>query len=232
MKETAGIVFRIAEKDAPVPGCTVSRPVWQTPEYVISHFALAAGTSISPETYRYPMLWICLAGDLLPLDPEGKRSDRTEESEGRSRNLRAVLPGEAFLTPVNRLIGSATGSGCVYTSIKLKEDTQMNNMVHAGDVFALKDLVPYQDGRIINMDVISDEKLKLVVMSFDEGTGLPEHAAPGEALIFALDGEAVIGYEGKEHRIHAGENFKFDKGGAHSVTADHRFKMALLLTLD
>ena len=108
----------------------------------------------------------------------------------------------------------------------------MNNAVHAGDVFALKDLVPYQEGKIINMDLISDEKLKLVVMSFDEGTGLPEHAAPGEALIFALDGEAVIGYEGREHRIHAGENFKFDKGGAHSVTADHRFKMALLLTLD
>lgn len=108
----------------------------------------------------------------------------------------------------------------------------MNQVLKAGEVFALKELVPYQEGKIVNMDLISDPKLKFVIMSFDEGTGLSEHAAPGEALIFALDGEAVIGYEGKKHRIHAGENFRFDKMGKHSVTADHRFKMALLLQID
>ena len=45
-------------------------------------------------------------------------------------------------------------------------------------------------------------------MAFDAGTGLSEHAAPGEALIFALDGHGIIGYEGKEYPIQAGENFK------------------------
>ena len=65
-----------------------------------------------------------------------------------------------------------------------------------------------------------------------EGTGLSEHAAPGEALVFALDGEAIIGYEAKEHRMKASETFLFAKGGLHSVKADHRFKMALLLTLE
>ena len=69
-------------------------------------------------------------------------------------------------------------------------------------------------------------------MSFDEGTGLSEHAAPGEALIFALDGEGVIGYEGKEHHIKAGENFKFAAGGKHWVKAKSRFKMALLMILN
>ena len=82
------------------------------------------------------------------------------------------------------------------------------------------------------MDLINEEKLKFVLMSFDEGTGLTEHAAPGEAIIFALDGTGIIGYEGKEHKIKAGENFKFDKGGAHYVKADGKFKMALLLTLE
>ena len=70
------------------------------------------------------------------------------------------------------------------------------------------------------------------IMSFDEGTGLAEHAAPGEALIFALDGEGVIGYEGKAHSIKAGENFKFAAGGRHWVKANGRFKMALLMTLE
>ena len=108
----------------------------------------------------------------------------------------------------------------------------MNRAVKIGEVFKLAELLPYQDGKIINMDVVHNEKMKFVVMSFDAGTGLSEHAAPGEALIFALDGEGVIGNEGKEHTINAGENFVFAKGGAHWVKAEKRFKMALLLTLE
>lgn len=108
----------------------------------------------------------------------------------------------------------------------------MNKAVNPGEVFKLADLIPYQEGKIVNMDVVHNEKMKFVVMAFDEGTGLSEHAAPGEALIFALDGEAVIGYEGKEHPIKAGENFHFAKGGLHSVKAVKKFKMALLLTLE
>ena len=82
------------------------------------------------------------------------------------------------------------------------------------------------------MDVVHNDKMKLVVMAFDSATGLSEHAAPGEALIFALEGEGVIGYEGVDNVIKAGENFHFAKGGMHSVKADGRFKMAILLTLE
>ena len=115
----------------------------------------------------------------------------------------------------------------------------MNNAVKAGEVFKLAELIPYQEGKIINMDVAHNEKMKFVIMSFDEGTGLSEHAAPGEALIFAIDGKGVIGYEGKAHPIKAGESFKFAAGGnkfaaggKHWVKADGRFKMALLITLE
>lgn len=107
----------------------------------------------------------------------------------------------------------------------------MNQTVKAGEIFQLKDLVPYQDGKIVNMDIASNDHMKFVVMSFDEGTGLSEHAAPGEAIVFALDGNGIIGYEGKEYPIKAGEQFHFAKGGLHSVKADGQFKMALLLVL-
>ena len=108
----------------------------------------------------------------------------------------------------------------------------MNELIKAGEVFRLAELVPYADGKIVNMDVVHNDKMKFVVMAFDEGTGLSEHAAPGEAIIFALDGEGVIGYEGEEHPIKAGENFRFAKGALHSVKAMKKFKMALLLTLE
>ena len=104
--------------------------------------------------------------------------------------------------------------------------------VNPGEAFALKDVLPYAEGRIVNKDIINEPKLKFVLMSFAAGTGLSEHAAPGEALIFALDGEGVIGYEGEKHVIRAGENFRFARGGKHYVRADKRFKMALFLTLE
>ena len=108
----------------------------------------------------------------------------------------------------------------------------MNEILQAGAVFALKDLLPCQEDRIVNMDLVKEEKLKFALMSFAPGTSLSEHAAPGEALVFALEGEGVIGYEGSEHAIRAGENFRFAKNGKHWVRADKPFKMALLLILD
>ena len=66
----------------------------------------------------------------------------------------------------------------------------MNEVIKAGEVFKLAELLPYQEG------------------------------------------EAVIGYEGQEQVIHAGETFKFDKFGKHSVSATKQFKMALLLVLE
>ena len=88
-----------------------------------------------------------------------------------------------------------------------------------GKAFSLAEAVPYSDGKIVNKDLFHNEKMKFVVMAFDAGTGLSEHAAPGEAMVFALDGEGVIGYEGQEHTLHAGETFCFAKGGKHFVKA-------------
>lgn len=108
----------------------------------------------------------------------------------------------------------------------------MNEAVKMGEVFKLADLVPYQEERVVNMDIVHNDKMKFVVMAFDKGTGLDEHAAPGDAIVFALDGKGIIGYEGREYPIKEGENFHFAKNGLHSVKADSRFKMALLLTLE
>ena len=132
------------------------------------------------------------------------------------------------MTSMDTPVGMKSDTGAVYTEIEIRRNDIVNEAIKAGEVFRLAELVPYAEGKIVNMDVVHNDKM----MAFDEGTGLSEHAAPGEALIFALDGEGVIGYEGKEHPIKAGENFHFAKAGLHSVKATKRFKMALLLTLE
>ena len=218
MNERIGQTFSIAADNAPVPGCTVSRLLKETDGRRISHFSLAGGTDISPETYPAHKLWIAAGGDLSAYVVNGNETPLT--------------PGDLFVTPVGNPIGVKTSNGGIYTEIETDKETAMNKAIEAGRAFALKDLLPYAEGRIVNMDIASNPKMKFVLMSFAAGTGLSEHAAPGEALIFALDGEGVIGYEGKEHVIRAGENFAFAKNGAHWVKAEKPFKMALLLTLD
>ena len=214
MNERKGEVFSIAAENAPVDGCTVSKAVAEVAGRRISHFALAAGTDISPETYDYHKLWIVMDGEGEVLDEKNTK----------------IAKGDAFVTPVGQPVGVKTETGIVYTEIETGKGHKMK--LNPGEAFALKDVLPYAEGRIVNKDIINEPKLKFVLMSFAAGTGLSEHAAPGEALIFALDGEGVIGYEGKEHTIKAGENFAFAKNGAHWVRAEKPFKMALLLTLD
>ncbi|MBQ7168966.1 MAG: cupin [Synergistaceae bacterium] len=208
-----GVVFSVAQENPPVEGCTVSRAVHDG----ITYFSLAHDTDISLESYPCRKILLSLSGSL------------TVNCNGHEGTLGE---GEAVITPANIPVGTGTETGCVYMELTMKEGVNVNKSLKEGEVFSLADLVPYQPGRVVNMDIAGGEKMKFAVMSFDAGTGLSEHSAPGEALIFALDGEGIIGYEGQEHKIMAGENFKFAKNGRHYVKAEKRFKMAILLTLE
>lgn len=49
---------------------------------------------------------------------------------------------------------------------------------------------------------------------------------------FAPSQVRPIGYEGQDYELTAGQSFRFDKNGLHSVTAQGKFKMSLLLVLE
>lgn len=217
MKEKTGEVFSIAEDNMPVPGCTISKEIHSGENY-IAYYSLAGNTDISAEIYPYHKLIIIADGQAEVYTADGEK--------------KALRKGDSILALTDIPVGIRTEESAIYTEIAIRRKDAMNEAIKAGEVFKLAELVPYQDGKIVNMDVVHNDKMKFVVIAFDEGTGLSEHAAPGEALIFALDGEGVIGYEGKDHLIKAGENFHFAKGGMHSVKATGKFKMALLLTLE
>lgn len=217
MKERVGEVFSIAEDNKPVLGCTISKAVYTGTNDII-YFSMAKDTDISAEIYPYHKLIIMADGSM---EVYGK--------EGLERELKK---GDSIVTMTDIPVGMRTSQGAVYTEISIRRDDKMNEMVKAGEVFKLAELLPYAEDKIVNMDVVHNDKMKFVLMAFDEGCALSEHAAPGEAIVFALDGEGVINYEGKDHVIKAGENFHFAKAGLHSVRATKKFKMALLLTLE
>lgn len=145
----------------------------------------------------------------------------------------SVKPGEVLYVPPKTLCGTKTDSGMIYTEIILKkENFTMNNIIKAGQPTELKNLISYEEGSIANLDIAHADNMKFVLMAFDEGTGLTPHRAPGNAILTALEGKAIIGYEGKDYELNAGESFRFDKNGLHSVTAQGKFKMSLLLVIE
>ena len=217
MKEKVGEVFSIAKDNKAVPGCTISKSV-HSGENSIIYFSLAQNTDISAEIFPYHKFILVNEGEL--------------EVYGNSFDAKTIKTGESILTLTDTPVGMRTTEGSIYTEIEIRRTDIMNSAINAGEVFKLAELVPYQDDKIVNMDVVHNDKMKFVLMAFDAGTGLTPHRAPGNAIIFALEGKATIGYEGKDYIINAGENFRFEKNGLHSVTADEKFKMALLLVIE
>ena len=141
------------------------------------------------------------------------------------------ISAERYPEDVLYLGNFGSGEFRLRNAVEEKERLRTLEQVKAGEVFRLSDLLSYEKGSIVNMDVASNPNMKFVVMAFDAGTGLSEHSAPGDALIFALEGEGEIVYEGTPHSLKAGDQFRMAKGGRHSVKANGQFKMALLLTL-
>lgn len=217
MSEKAGVTFSIAKDNPAIAHCTISKEVIGGP-HAINYFSLGEDTDISAEIHPYHKFIIVNEGEL-----------EVYTNTGESWLLHTL---DGLMTPSDIAIGMRTKTSAVYTEIQIRNEEIMNSVIKAGEVFKLADLLPYQEGRIVNMDIVNNDSMKFVVMSFDKGTGLSEHAAPGEAIIFALDGEAVITYEGVDHVIKAGENFHFARGGKHAVKATCQFKMGLLLTLE
>ena len=185
----------------------------------VTWFSLGEGTDISRESYDVPTLYLCAEG-------------RGEFLSGEDARVVPLLPDELLIVPEKTLCGVNSPKGVIYTEIIAEKEIVMNNAIHAGEALKLANLIAYEEGSITNMDVVHNDKMKFVLMAFDKGTGLSAHRAPGNAIITALEGKAVIGYEGKDYPLSAGESFRFDKNGLHSVTADGPFKMALLLVLE
>ena len=198
---------------------TISRNASIDSRHRITYFSMGKETSISPERYDHPVLYLGAfgTGNFL-LESISKKIPFTKDS--------------ILLTAEKTLCGMETQKGLVYTEIILEKENTMSPLLKTNEAFCLKDLIDYEENSIANLDVVTNPSMKYVLMAFDKGTGLSPHRAPGNAIVFALDGSAQICYENETHVLHAGECFLFEKNGLHSVDATERFKMALLLVME
>lgn len=192
---------------------TISKKLVDLYNLHILLMSLDQNTSISPEFYAEERLYFVLKGEL-------------------KFNNERLLNNELILFEKNKLFDIETREKSIFLEIAINlEEEEMKN-IDKGKKIKLVDYLDYVDGGIANIDLVSKDGFKLILMAFDAGEGLKPHKAPGDALVVALEGKAKLLVGDKEIEIESGEQIVFPENVIHNVTAITRFKMLLILSVD
>ena len=192
---------------------TISKKLVDLYNLHILLMSLDQNTSISPEFYAEERLYFVLKGEI-------------------KFNNERLLNNELILFEKNKLFDIETREKSIFLEIAINlEEEEMKN-IDKGKKIKLVDYLDYVDGGIANIDLVSKDGFKLILMAFDAGEGLKPHKAPGDALVVALEGKAKLLVGDKEVEIESGEQIVFPENVIHNVTAITKFKMMLILSID
>ena len=192
---------------------TISKKLVDLYNLHILLMSLDQNTDISPEFYAEERLYTVLKGEI-------------------NFNNEKLIKNELILFEKNKLFEIEARGKSIFLEIAINlEEEEMKN-IDKGKKIKLVDYLDYVDGGIANIDLVSKDGFRLVLMAFDAGEGLKPHKAPGDALVIALEGKAKLLVGEKEVEIESGEQIVFPANVIHNVTAITRFKMLLILSID
>lgn len=98
-----------------------------------------------------------------------------------------------------------------------------------GTAFNLSEQVSYQAGSVVSQTLIDKKISTLTLFAFDAGQGLSEHTAPFDAVVQVLDGTAAVTIDNQVHQVKSGEMIIMPADVPHSLRAEERFKMLLVM---
>jgi quercetin dioxygenase-like cupin family protein len=98
-----------------------------------------------------------------------------------------------------------------------------------GEPFNLTENISYAIGAVVSKTLLKKATGTVTLFSFDAGQGLSEHMAPFDAMVYALDGKAVITIGGKPHQVGSGEMIIMPANISHALQAVEQFKMLLVM---
>jgi quercetin dioxygenase-like cupin family protein len=99
----------------------------------------------------------------------------------------------------------------------------------SGKVFSPVELLDYQEGGIVSRSILDGVGGSVTLFTFDAGQSLSEHKAPFDALVAALEGEAEFTVGGVRHRLSPGLMLVMPANVPHSMKAEKRFRMMLIM---
>jgi quercetin dioxygenase-like cupin family protein len=92
---------------------------------------------------------------------------------------------------------------------------------------SLAGLVDVEPGKVISRTFVQRPDLSITLFAFAAGEGVSTHSAPGDAMVYILDGEAKITLGGVPMIAGTGEMVIMPANIPHAVDAEKDFKMLL-----
>lgn len=96
------------------------------------------------------------------------------------------------------------------------------------EVVELKGLVEYAQGRVSSKTLVQRDDLSISLFAFDKGEGLSTHSAPGDAMVYILEGSVKVNIgDDIEVVLKQGETAVMPANVPHALEAVEKFKMYL-----
>lgn len=118
-----------------------------------------------------------------------------------------------------------------YVSIDFKEDLMIDHLPKAA-IFSLAGAVEYEEGKIVSKTLVKNESGSMSLLSFSKDQQLSTHAAPGDALLIALEGEMELTIGDEHFDIKKGDTIVLPGKIPHALKVADKFKMLLIVTKD
>ncbi len=90
-------------------------------------------------------------------------------------------------------------------------------------------MADYANDSIVSKTILDKDAGSITLFAFDKGQKLSEHTSPYDAVVQVLDGTAQITIDGNNKDVLSGEIIIMPANIPHSVTANEKFKMLLIM---
>lgn len=108
-------------------------------------------------------------------------------------------------------------------------NSQFIKNIPVSELFPLAATVDYQPGRVVSLTLAQNDALSLTLFAFAKGEGVSTHSAPGDAMVYLLDGQAAIRIGETTLNAVTGEAVVMPANIPHGLEATENFKMLLIV---
>lgn len=102
--------------------------------------------------------------------------------------------------------------------------------ITANKVMELDSLVDYQEGRVVSLTLVQNDAMSMTIFAFGKGEGISTHSAPGDAMVYIIDGRASITIGENTMEATAGQMVVMPSNVPHGLDAIENFKMLLVVS--
>jgi quercetin dioxygenase-like cupin family protein len=109
------------------------------------------------------------------------------------------------------------------------DESEQKTLQPGVDYGTFADLVSYQPGSVVSKTLMKSEGGNLTIFAFDRGEGLTEHTTPHDALLWLLEGQAIVELQDERFQLESGDFIRLYANVPHAVRALSKIKIALTI---